>query len=81
MSQSILRADKSYTFSDYFELAYPTKDIVAEFDYHFKLQKLDLPRFPCSVGKVFTPRRSASSLMGLKRLKKSISLAFYKGLC
>ena len=45
MSKSILRADKSYTFSDYFEFAYPTKDIVAEFDYHFKLQKLDLPRF------------------------------------
>ena len=44
MSQSILRKDKSYTFSDYFELAYPTEDVVAEFGYSYELTKLTLPR-------------------------------------
>jgi hypothetical protein len=43
MTQSILKENKSYRFSDYFELPNPTKDIVAEFGYQFKLQKLDLP--------------------------------------
>lgn len=40
---SILQEGKSYTFSDYFELNNPTKDIVSEFDYHYALQRLDLP--------------------------------------
>lgn len=44
MSQSILRKERSYTFSDYFELAYPTEDVVAEFGYRYELTKLALPR-------------------------------------
>ncbi len=40
----ILQADKSYTFSDYFNLNYSTKEIVAEFGYTFKLEKLILPK-------------------------------------
>ncbi len=44
MNQSILKEDKSYSFSDYFELSHPAKDIVAEFGYAYKLTKLDLPR-------------------------------------
>ncbi len=42
-SKSILKEGKSYTFSDYFELNYPTKDIVAEFDYSYELKRLVLP--------------------------------------
>jgi len=41
---SILKKDKSYTFSDYFELSYPTEDIVAELGYQYHLTKLTLPR-------------------------------------
>jgi hypothetical protein len=41
---SILKKDKSYTFSDYFELSYPTEDIVAELGYQYHLKKLTLPR-------------------------------------
>ncbi|RKZ35641.1 MAG: hypothetical protein DRQ49_18355 [Gammaproteobacteria bacterium] len=41
---SILKKDKSYTFSDYFELSYPTEEIVAELGYQYQLTKLTLPR-------------------------------------
>jgi len=44
MVKSILNKEKSYTFSDYFELNYPTKDIVAEFDYKYTLTRLILPK-------------------------------------
>ncbi|MEN8220778.1 MAG: hypothetical protein ABFS56_31385 [Pseudomonadota bacterium] len=46
MRKSILKKDKSYTFSDYFKLPYPTRDVVAEFGYQFQVQKLDLPENP-----------------------------------
>lgn len=44
MKKSILEANKPYTFSDYFKLPYPTRDVVAEFGYQFKFEKFDLPR-------------------------------------
>jgi len=44
MHKSILKPDKSYTFSDYFELNYSTEDIVAEFGYHYQLAQLTLPQ-------------------------------------
>lgn len=44
MSKPILQKEKSYTFADYFDLAYPTEDVVAEFGYRYELTKLDLPR-------------------------------------
>lgn len=50
MKKSILQENRKYTFSDYFELANPTKDIVAEFGYIFKLRKLELPRCPIHNG-------------------------------
>ncbi len=48
MSQSILRKGKSYSFSDYFELSYPTEEVVAEFGYQYELTKLVLPRVELS---------------------------------
>ena len=36
--------NKSYTFSDYFELRYSTKDILNELGYSFEFQKLVLPQ-------------------------------------
>jgi hypothetical protein len=42
--KSILEKEKSYTFSDYFKLPHPTRDIVAEFDYQFRLEKIELPK-------------------------------------
>lgn len=44
MNKSILQPNTSYSFSDYFKLSYPTKDIVAEFGYGYQLTKLSLPR-------------------------------------
>ena len=44
MRQSILSADKNYTFSDFFDLSYPTEDIVREFGYTLLDAMLDLPR-------------------------------------
>lgn len=44
MKRSILKPNASYSFSDYFKLSYPTKDIVAEFGYSYQLTKLTLPR-------------------------------------
>jgi len=45
MQKSILEEKKSYTFSDYFKLPYPTRDVVAEFGYQFQVQKLELPDY------------------------------------
>ena len=40
----IIRTDRSYTFSDYFDLPNPTEDIVAELGYQFEFTRLPLPR-------------------------------------
>ncbi|MGH9802870.1 MAG: hypothetical protein ACRD82_21090, partial [Blastocatellia bacterium] len=44
MSQNILRKEKSYSFSDYFDLAYSTEDILKELGYGYELTKLVLPQ-------------------------------------
>ncbi len=44
MKKPILETGKSYTFSDYFRLPYPTRDIVAELGYQFKYEKIELPQ-------------------------------------
>ncbi len=41
---SILQDNQSYTFRSYFELPYETEDILAEFDYKFKRERLSLPK-------------------------------------
>jgi hypothetical protein len=43
MKPAILKENKNYTFSDYFDLSYSTKDIIAELGYQFRLEKLALP--------------------------------------
>lgn len=43
MKHLILKDNKNYTFSDYFDLSYSTKEIVAELGYQFSLEKLQLP--------------------------------------
>ena len=44
MNTPIIRKDRSYTFSDYFDLSNTTEDIVAEFGYQFEFTKLVLPQ-------------------------------------
>lgn len=44
MRKSILKKDKKYTFSDYFELNNPTKEIVEEFGYKYRFEEIQLPR-------------------------------------
>jgi len=43
MRKPILSPDRSYAFPDYFELNYPTEDIVAELGYQYALTRLALP--------------------------------------
>jgi hypothetical protein len=43
MKHPILKENKNYTFADYFDLSYSTKDIIAELGYQFRLEKLALP--------------------------------------
>ena len=43
MKSPILKENKNYTFADYFELSYSTKEIIAELGYQFRLEKLELP--------------------------------------
>nr|VFJ94096.1 MAG: hypothetical protein BECKH772A_GA0070896_100664 [Candidatus Kentron sp. H]VFJ95423.1 MAG: hypothetical protein BECKH772B_GA0070898_100763 [Candidatus Kentron sp. H]VFK01514.1 MAG: hypothetical protein BECKH772C_GA0070978_100684 [Candidatus Kentron sp. H] len=44
MSRSILRKDRKYTFSDYFELHCSTEEILAEFGYRYAFEELALPK-------------------------------------
>jgi len=43
MSGKIFKKGKKYTFSDYFEMGYPTEEIAAELGYSYSVQKLTLP--------------------------------------
>lgn len=40
----ILTKEKSYTFSDYFELNFSTEELVAEFGHTLKIEPLELPK-------------------------------------
>lgn len=44
MQKTIFLADKNYTFSDFFDMAYPTEDIIKEFGYEYSFEMLELPR-------------------------------------
>jgi hypothetical protein len=50
MKKSILRKDKKYTFSDYFELNNPTREILNEFGYQYNFEKLTLPKTKRQIG-------------------------------
>jgi len=43
MGKSIFKKNKKYTFSDYFELSYPTEEIIGELGYSFSIEVLNLP--------------------------------------
>ena len=43
MKKSVLNKGKKYTFSDYFELNNPTKEILREFGYKYDFKELNLP--------------------------------------
>jgi hypothetical protein len=45
MKKSIFKENKKYTFSDYFEMNHPTKEIVAEFGYSFAFEVIQLPKY------------------------------------
>jgi len=46
MKKSIFKENKKYTFSDYFDMNYPTKEIVGEFGYSFAFEVIELPQYP-----------------------------------
>jgi hypothetical protein len=43
--QPLLDPNRSYTFSNYYELGFPVDDLVAEFGYSFERKFLDLPQY------------------------------------
>ncbi len=45
MKHLILKENRNYSFADYFDLSYSTKDIIAELGYQFNLEKLALPNY------------------------------------
>ncbi|WP_083234214.1 hypothetical protein [Candidatus Marithrix sp. Canyon 246] len=45
MKTSIFKKNKKYTFSDYFEMNHPTKEIAAEFGYSFAFEVMQLPKY------------------------------------
>lgn len=45
MKKSIFKDNKKYTFSDYFEMNYPTNEIVGEFGYSFAFEVIELPKY------------------------------------
>jgi len=49
MNKAILKKDQSYAFTDYFEINYPTEEVVAEFGYQYALTRLTLPRMSAAV--------------------------------
>lgn len=43
--QPLLDPNRSYTFSNYFELGFAVDDLVAEFGYSFEQKFIDLPQY------------------------------------
>jgi len=54
----ILQEGKRYTFSDYFELNYPTKNVLEEFGYSYSFEELVLPRSTQEMPHVESLRRT-----------------------
>lgn len=48
----LLDPNRSYTFSNYFELGFAVDDLVAEFGYSFERKFLDLPQYPGSLDRL-----------------------------
>ena len=44
MSKTLFKEGKKYTFSDYFNMANPVEEIIAEFGYSYSIKALELPR-------------------------------------
>ena len=43
--QPLLDSNRSYTFSNYFELGFAADDLAAEFGYSFERKFIDLPKY------------------------------------
>jgi len=54
----VLKKDKKYTFSDYFELNYPCKEILAEFEYSYCFEELTLPKSSRQISSLDTLRQT-----------------------
>ena len=54
IKKSILKKDKKYTFSDYFELNNPTREILEEFGYTYRFESLELPQTSRTIGSLDT---------------------------
>ncbi|MBF0101074.1 MAG: hypothetical protein HQK77_09225 [Desulfobacterales bacterium] len=52
MKKSVLKKDKKYTFSDYFELNNPTKEILEEFGYKYLFLELNLPETKIKINSI-----------------------------
>lgn len=64
----ILKEDRSYSFSSYFELTYETDEILAEFGYAFANTHLNLPRSVKQSERVSVIRQQIEDVLPLVRL-------------
>lgn len=54
----VLKKEKKYTFSDYFELNNPTKEILEEFGYTYRFEELVLPKSSQKIRSLETLRQT-----------------------
>ncbi|MDM8527165.1 hypothetical protein QUF58_03035 [Anaerolineales bacterium HSG24] len=71
--ETILKSGKKYTFSDYFEMNHPTKEIVAEFGYTYRFEELTLPQAIRSLAGVARLRESYKKKLPLISLNSEVA--------
>jgi hypothetical protein len=71
--RSIFKKDKKYTFSDYFELNHPTKEIIEEFGYQYRFEELQLPKYSQDIGNLERLRETYIKKLPLISLNSEIA--------
>ncbi len=72
MNKTILKPDRKYTFSDYFELNRLPEEIVVELGYTMQTEVLQLPRVPPEASVVTAMQKSFNSTLPLIKLNSEI---------
>jgi hypothetical protein len=61
--QPLLDPNRSYTFSNYFELGFTTDDLVAEFGYSFERKFLTLPQYSNKLDRIFDLKQGIEEIL------------------
>jgi len=70
---SIFKKEKKYTFSDYFELNNPTKEILEEFGYKYIFETINLPKSSKKLGNLDQLKRTYISKLPLISLNSEMA--------